>query len=102
MSQDFAHITHYENSRFCKPNGCCYEDILDTIGKRPAQCMMIGNSVAEDMVAQALGMEVYLVNRFVENPDALPTDNYRQGTLEDFLAIAKALPNVNEGKRDDE
>ncbi len=95
----FAHITHYENSRYCKPNPRYYEEILDTIGKRADECLMIGNSVGEDMIAASLGMDVYLVEGYVENPDNLPTDGFKQGRLSDFLAYAKTLPDVN-GKDD--
>ncbi len=92
----FAYITHYENSRYCKPNPRYYEEILAVIGKRPEECLMIGNSVAEDMIAATLGMEVYLVEGYVENPDNLPTDSYKHGTLRDFLAYAETLPCMSE------
>lgn len=93
--EEFAYITHYENSRYCKPNPCYYEEILSAIGKEPSQCLMVGNSVAEDMIAQALGMDVYLVEGYVENPEERPTDSYKRGDLRAFLAYAEALPPVN-------
>lgn len=92
---EFAYITHYENSRYCKPNPKYYEEILSVIGKTPEECLMLGNSVAEDMVAATLGMSVYLVDGYVENPDNLPTAPYDHGTLRDFLAVAESLPPVN-------
>lgn len=81
---DFIHITHYENSRFCKPSLQYYEEILRTIGKTADECYMFGNSVHEDMVAETLGLEVYFLPEFAENPHGLPTDGYRQGTLEEL------------------
>lgn len=93
--EDFAYITHYENSRYCKPNPKYYDEILSAIGKKPEECLMIGNSVAEDMIAKTLGMEVYLVEGYVENPDGLPTDGYAHGTLRDFLTVAQGMPPVN-------
>lgn len=91
---DFAHVTHYENSRFCKPNLAYYEEILSVIGKRPDECMMIGNSVAEDMIAEKLGMQTYLVTGFVENPKNEDTTRFCQGSLEDLLEHVKAMPSM--------
>lgn len=93
---DFALVTDYENSHYCKPNLKYYEEILQTIGKVPEECLMVGNSVGEDMVAAQLGMAVYLVTGYVENPKELPTDHYPQGRLKDFLAYVEALPAVTE------
>lgn len=93
--QDFDYITHYQNSRFCKPNPRYYEEILKVIGKTPAECMMVGNSVPEDMLAaSSLGIRTYLVTGFVENPEQLPTDAFEQGTLEEFFEIAASWENV--------
>ncbi len=93
-ASDFALVTDYENSRFCKPNLAYYEEVLQKIGKTPAECMMVGNSVGEDMVAKQLGMDVYLVTGYVENPKNLPTVGYKQGTLADFAAFVEMLPTV--------
>lgn len=83
---DFDHVTHYANSHYCKPNPAYYREILDVIGKTPAECIMIGNSVPEDMeAASSIGMETYLVTGYLENPEQKPIDGFAQGTLEDFL-----------------
>lgn len=94
---DFAHVTHYGNSRFCKPNPRYYEEILQTIGKTPAECLMLGNSIPEDMIAESLGMQVYFVNTHVENPNGDPTDRFMQGSLEEFMRYAERLPDVTKG-----
>ena len=59
--EDFRLITTYENSRYCKPNPKYYEEILKTIGCAPEECLMVGNDVGEDMVAERLGMNVFLL-----------------------------------------
>lgn len=97
-AEDFALVTHYENSRFCKPNLRYYEEILQTIGKTAEECYMVGNSVHEDLVAEQLGLRVYFVDEFAENPHDLPTEGYERGTLEDFAAFVRALPSVKEGE----
>lgn len=93
---DFALVTDYENSRFCKPNPKYYEEILQKLGKAPEECLMVGNSVGEDMIAKELGMAVYLVTGYVENPKELPIEDYPQGSLADFAAVVEALPTVTE------
>ncbi len=92
--EDFAHITHYENSRFCKPNTAYYEEILKSIGKRADECYMIGNSVHEDLVAETLGLEVLFLPEFEENPLGLPTDRYRRFTLEELTEAVQAWDEV--------
>ncbi len=91
---DFAHVTHYTNSHFCKPNLRYYEEILQTIGKTPEECLMIGNSVSEDMIAETLGMQTYLITGHVENPNGDPTDRFMQGTLDEFMQYAESLPSI--------
>ncbi len=59
--EDFELITTYENSRYCKPNLDYYRDVLASLGVQPEECLMVGNDVAEDMVAQQLGMQVFLI-----------------------------------------
>ena len=92
--QDFTLVTHYANSHYCKPNPLYYREILDTIEKTPEECLMIGNSVSEDMIASSLGMQTYLVTGFVENPHGEPTDGFMQGSLEEFLQYANNLPSL--------
>ncbi len=60
--KDFALYTTYENSCFCKPNPKYYLEILEKLGCQPSECMMVGNDVDEDMVAETLGMKVFLLS----------------------------------------
>ncbi|MBP3388993.1 MAG: HAD family hydrolase [Clostridia bacterium] len=54
--RDFDYYTTYENASFCKPTLAYYRQILDKIGAKPEECLMVGNDVAEDMVVEELGM----------------------------------------------
>lgn len=45
----FCCITSYETSGACKPNPVYYRELLEKIGCRPSECLMIGNDVDEDM-----------------------------------------------------
>lgn len=80
--EDFELVTYYDNSTFCKPNPKYYEEILTKIGEKPENCVMIGNSAAEDLIAEKLGIKVFFANEFPENPEKLNTEHYPQGSLE--------------------
>lgn len=83
--QDFAFITTYENSTFCKPNPQYYQELMDKLDLDPKQCLMIGNDVQEDMVSMELGMDTYLVTDCLINSQNKDLSGYRQGTMEDLL-----------------
>lgn len=85
---DFELITTYENSRFCKPNPNYYKDILSSQGLRPEECLMVGNDVAEDMIAADLGMEVFLLTDCLINKNGTNIDVYPHG---DFSALLRRL-----------
>ena len=63
---DFAYISDYENSCYCKPHPEYFHAVLKELGKRPAEALMVGNSPSEDMAAKNLGLEVYLITDFIE------------------------------------
>ena len=91
---DFDYVTTYENSRHSKPNPAYYQDILAQTGKRPEECMMIGNNPVDDMSAQAVGISVCLVTDCLENPDGLPINAYPHGTFQELEAHLRALPKL--------
>ena len=56
--EDFSYITAYENSTTCKPNPAYYAEILRKTGKRPQECLMVGNDATEDTAALEQGIPV--------------------------------------------
>ena len=85
---DFELYTTYENSGFCKPNPDYYKNILDRIGCTAEECLMVGNDVAEDMVARTLGMGVFLLTDCLINKNNSDISGYPQGdfdTLKSYL-----------------
>lgn len=80
--EDFELVTHYDNSTFCKPNTRYYEEVLGKLGMKPEECVMVGNSVSEDMAAEKLGVRVFLADEFTENPDNIDASRYPKGSLE--------------------
>ena len=86
---DFTLVTTYENSCRCKPSPEYYREVLGKLGKKPEQCIMVGNDVDEDMVpARELGMEVFLLTDCLINRKNRPLDRFPHGDfaeLKDFL-----------------
>ena len=89
--EDFLLVTAYENSRFCKPNLRYYEDILQKLDLDPRECLMVGNDVAEDMIARDLGMEVFLLTDCMINKHDADISSYPQGSFPELLAYLEAL-----------
>ncbi len=86
--EDFELYTTYENIGYCKPNLDYYREILHRLELSAEECIMVGNDVREDMVAEQLGMEVFLLTDCVINPDSLPTQQWPHG---DFAALKDYL-----------
>ena len=88
---NFKHITHYENSHYCKPNIKYYEEIVTKLGLKPTECLMVGNDVNEDMVAAKLGMKVFLVTDCLLNPDNKDISVYPHGNFDDLERYLQQL-----------
>jgi FMN phosphatase YigB (HAD superfamily) len=85
VPEDFALITNYSNSYYCKPNPKYYEEIFKALGKKSEQCLMAGNNPKEDMCAGTLGARTFLVTDYLENSDgAYPAE--QTGTLAELEA----------------
>lgn len=81
----FNMITTYENSSFCKPDIRYYEAILNELSLDPEECLMVGNDVREDMVANKLSMRVFLLDECVINKDGIDIDIYPHGGFSELL-----------------
>ena len=89
--EDFELITTYENSRFCKPNPDYYREILGKIALDGSQCLMVGNDVGEDMVAQKLGMKTFLLTDCLINKTAEDISQYPNGSFPELLHYIRSL-----------
>lgn len=83
--EDFLLYTTYENSNYCKPNLKYYEQILTRLNLRAEECLMVGNDVDEDMVAQELGMQVFLLTPCILNRHNRDISSYPQGDFSDLI-----------------
>lgn len=87
---DFELVTTYENSSYCKPNPDYYRQILSQIREQPENCIMVGNDVSDDMVAEKLGMQVFLLTDCMINKDNKDISSYPHGS---FDALKSFLEN---------
>ncbi len=83
----FKFITTYETMHFCKPHMDYYLEICSIVGLQPAECVMVGNDVEEDLVAGGLGMKTFLVKDAVRNRDNRAYSADYEGTLADLLRM---------------
>lgn len=91
---DFEEVTTYENYSYCKPSPDYYTQLLGRIGKKPCECIMIGNDVREDMVTKSMGMNEFLLTDCLINRDKEDIVQYRNGNFESLYEFVKALPEI--------
>lgn len=89
--EDFALYTTYENSRYAKPNLNYYREILAKLNVSPEECLMVGNDVEEDMVAEQLGMKVFLLTDCLINKQGKALSNYPNGGFDALRGYLEAL-----------
>ncbi|MBQ8416532.1 MAG: HAD family hydrolase [Clostridia bacterium] len=89
--EQFEFFTSYENSSFCKPNLKYYQSVLDRMGLDAKECLMVGNDVSEDMVAQSLGMQVFLLTDCLINKENVDISVYPHGGFDELIAHINAL-----------
>ena len=88
---DFELYTTYENSRRCKPNPDYYREVLEKLGCDPAECLMVGNDAHEDMIAEKLGMRVFLLTDCLLNRKGADVSAYPQGSYPELLSYIESL-----------
>lgn len=86
--EEFEYITSYENSSFCKPNPAYFVEILQKLGMKAEETLMIGNDAGEDTAAEQAGIEVFLltpclINRVNRDLSLYPHGDYSD--LRNFL-----------------
>jgi len=87
MKEDFELITTYENVSHCKPNPDYYREILSLLLLDPTECLMVGNDVEDDMVAESVGMKVFLLTDCLINKKNADITAYPQGGFEELAAF---------------
>ena len=77
--EDFELYTTFTNSHFCKPTLGYYREVIEKMGVCPEECLMIGNDVDDDMPAEKLGMQVFLLDECLINNHGKDITRYRRG-----------------------
>lgn len=88
---DFQLYTTYEDYHFCKPHPAYYQEVLERLGVTPAECVMVGNDVDEDMIAKKLGMQVFLLTPCILNRHNKDISAYPQGDFDDLMTFIENL-----------
>lgn len=90
--KDFAYITSYENSRYCKPNPSYYKELAQKINVLPNECLMVGNDTLEDMyAAKQAGMHVFLLTDCLINKQRYDISQYPRGSYSQLLSYISNL-----------
>ncbi len=89
--QDFAWITSYENSHYCKPTEGYYREVAAALGVTPEECLMVGNDMVDDMEAEKTGMKVFLLTDNLLNREDRDVTPYRQGSYDELLPYLSEL-----------
>jgi len=87
----FDHITSFEENKYCKPHVEYYQEILQKTGKKPEECIMVGNDVFDDLSAGKLGIKTFLVTDCLVNQYELPNTADDTGTFDDFYNYVQSL-----------
>lgn len=87
---DFELYTTYENTGFCKPNPDYYRDLLRRLDVVPENCLMVGNDAAEDMIAETVGMQVFLLTDCLINKTQRDISAHPSGSFDSLVAHIRA------------
>ena len=64
---------------------------MDKLGAKASECMMVGHDATEDMVAQTLGMKVFLLTDCLINKKGIDLSGYPQGNLEALVQYIQSM-----------
>ena len=85
----FKHITHAENSIYCKGNLKYWIETAKAVNCDPSQCLVVGNDVKRDMIAKKAGFTTFLVEQTIENGETHAIEELvdYKGGLADMLNL---------------
>lgn len=86
---DFEFYTTYENINCCKPNLAYYKEVAARVGCKPEECLMVGNDVSDDMVAEKVGMKVFLLTDCLINKNEEDVTKYPSGSFDELMEYIK-------------
>ena len=88
---DFEFFTTFETSHYCKPNLDYYREVTEKMGVLPEECLMVGNDVGEDMIAEKLGMKTFLLTDCMINRNREDISVYPHGGFDELSEYISSL-----------
>lgn len=88
---DFELYTTYEDYCHCKPDPLYFQEVLDRLGLKPEECLMVGNDAVEDVAATKLGMQVFLLTDCLINKNGVDIAEYPHGGFDELMAFIENL-----------
>ena len=88
---DFELYTTYEDYSHCKPDPRYYQAVLDRLGLKPEECLMVGNDAVEDVAATKLGIQVFLLTDCLINKNGVDIAAYPHGGFDELMAFIENL-----------
>ena len=88
---DFALITSYENSHYCKPNPLYFKEIAERLGVKPSDCLMVGNDTTEDAAALSVGVDFFLLTDCLLNKESKDISKFTRGSFVQLLNYIENL-----------
>lgn len=98
VPEDFLFITHYSNSHYCKPDPDYYREIIERLGAKAEECLMVGNDVSDDMSAAAVGCKVFLLTDCLINTTGADISAYPNGDCDALYEHLCAVTSMTEGE----
>ena len=88
---DFALITSYGNSCYCKPNPLYFKEITEKLGVNPSDCLVVGNDTTEDAAATNAGMNFFLLTNCLLNKERKDISKFPRGS---FMQLLNYIENL--------
>ncbi len=88
---DFEFCTTYVNASYAKPNPKYYLEIAKNLRLDPSECLMVGNDTDDDMIAEKVGMKVYLLPKYLINRRNVDISRYNYGSFSSLVAFAENM-----------
>lgn len=83
---DFEFYTTYEDSYYCKPNSKYFDYVIKKLNVLPQECLMVGNDTSDDLPAQQVGSDVFLLTDCLINKQNIDITNLPHGGFDDLLS----------------
>jgi FMN phosphatase YigB (HAD superfamily) len=88
---DYQLVTCYENSHATKSNPAYFREIVDFLGRRPEECLMVGDNWGWDVVCAAeAGIPGYWIAPDGEQPPDPVVEAVGRGDLDSFLEAVES------------